>query len=203
VSESGRAAEERFAAATGERTRPGVLTKLRGEQSGSRARRDRLGGREADCRAPWRRCARARAADLDLGAAGPAKRARKLEEELGEIEAGLAAPARASPRRGEGASEATARRLARAERRRARPRHARRAEGLLGERHREALRSASPRRGAARRRPRRAAAVAARGARSAPGSSGSSAGGRRRGRRRRDRRGDARLLAAESELQAR
>ena len=96
---------------------------------------------------------------LDLGADGgaPAERARKLEEELGEIEAGpdrrrrRASPAPAPTDAAESAREAALGAVRSGAERASR--HARRAEGLLGERHREALRKrARRRRGAARRR---------------------------------------------------
>jgi chromosome segregation protein len=81
---------------------------------------------------------------LDVGAGGaPAERARKLEEELGEVDAGLrtAVDGLAVARSAEAAESAREVALgdvhSGAERA---SRHARRAEGLLGERHREALR---------------------------------------------------------------
>jgi chromosome segregation protein len=82
---------------------------------------------------------------LDVGSGGaPGERARKLEEELAEVDAGL---------RGAGEGLATARSADASETAREKAlgevragaerasRHARRAEGLLGERHREALRA--------------------------------------------------------------
>jgi chromosome segregation ATPase len=147
VSERRRAAEERFAARDRERTQAwGRLTKLRGEQQRVALRAAGLADREAEL-ARGLEALRAEFGPLtlDVGASEgvPAQRARKLEEELGEIEAGLAAAAEGlATARSAGASEpereaalgavgSGAERAAR---------HARRAEGLLGERHREALR---------------------------------------------------------------
>jgi chromosome segregation protein len=82
---------------------------------------------------------------LDLGAASgaPAERARKLEEELGEIDAGLSSAseglARARSTEASESARETALGAVRGGAERA-SRHARRAEGLLGEHHREALR---------------------------------------------------------------
>ena len=140
---------------------------------------------------------------LDVGAEGgaPAERARKLEEELGEIEAGLSAAGDGLARARAADASESAREAAlgavRSGAERA-SRHARRAEGLLGERHREMLRKrlaggeellADVQR--RRRRGRRG-----RGRDPGPGRAHRGPGRRRRGRRRRDRRGDARLLAA-------
>jgi chromosome segregation ATPase len=147
TSERRRAAEERFAARDRERTQAwGLLTRLRGEQQRIAVRAIALADREAEL---------ATALDglraefgpltLDLGTSegAPAQRARKLEEELAEIDTGLAAAA-------EGLSVARSAEAAESEREAAlgsiragaerASRHARRAEGLLGERHREALR---------------------------------------------------------------
>ncbi len=82
---------------------------------------------------------------LDVGAGGaPAERARKLEEELGEVDAGLDAAVDGLAVAGSEEAAEPAREAAlgevRAGAERA-SRHARRAEGLLGERHREALRA--------------------------------------------------------------
>ncbi len=148
VSGRRRAAEERFAARDRERTEAwGLLTKLRGEQQRIAVRGSSLADREGELeRALEGLRAEFGPLTLDLGAAdgAPAERAGKLEEELGEIEAGLAgAGAGLARARSEGASESEreaalgevqggAERAAR---------HARRAEGLLGERHREALRA--------------------------------------------------------------
>jgi chromosome segregation ATPase len=141
------AAEERFAARDRERTQAwGLLTKLRGDQERVAVRVAGLASREAELEAALERLrTELGPLTLDVGdGAKPGERARKLEEELGEIEAGLRTA-------GEGfdvASSADAAESAReaalghvqagAERA---SRHARRAEGLLGERHREALRA--------------------------------------------------------------
>ncbi len=82
---------------------------------------------------------------LDVGdGAAPGERARKLEEELGEVEAGLRTAgegfdvARSADAAESARESALGNVQAGAERA---SRHARRAEGLLGERHREALRA--------------------------------------------------------------
>jgi chromosome segregation ATPase len=148
VSERRRAAEERFAARDRERTQAwGLLTKLRGEQQRIAVRAVALGDRESELeRALEGLRAEFGPLTLDLGASegAPAERAGKLEEELGEIDAGLA-------RAGEGLARARSTEAAESEREAAlgevqagaerAARHARRAEGLLGERHREALRA--------------------------------------------------------------
>jgi chromosome segregation ATPase len=146
VSAKRRAAEERFAARDRERTQAwGLLTKLRGEQQRIAIRATGLADREGDISA---RLGSLRSElgplTLDVGAtAAPGERARKLEEELNEIDAGLSSAADGLARaRSAGASE-SAREAALgavqggAERA---SRHARRAEGLLGERAREVLR---------------------------------------------------------------
>jgi chromosome segregation ATPase len=141
-----REAEERFATRDRERTQAwGLLTKLRGEQERIAVRAASLSGRvaELDARLHSLR-SELGPLTLDVGAGGaPAERARKLEEELGEIGAGLEdAVAGLEIARSDAAAE-SAREAALgavhsgAERA---SRHARRAEGLLGERHREALR---------------------------------------------------------------
>jgi chromosome segregation ATPase len=148
VSERRRAAEERFAARDRERTQAwGLLTKLRGEQQRIAVRAASFGDREAELeRALEGLRAEFGPLTLDLGTAegAPADRARKLEEELGEIETGLSGAM-------EGLARARSEEAAEAEREAAlgeiqagaerAGRHARRAEGLLGERHREALRA--------------------------------------------------------------
>ena len=161
VSEQRRDAEERFAARDRERTRAwGMLTKLRGEQQRIGVLASTLADREAEI---GRRLETLRAElgplTLDVGGdAEPGERVRKLEDELGEIEAGLGAAGEGLARaRSDDASE-TARESAlgavRSGAERA-VRHARRAEGLLGERHREALRKRlTDGEGAARRGPR-------------------------------------------------
>ena len=146
TSERRRAAEERFAARDRERTQAwGVLTKLRGDQQRIAVRAASLTDRESTL-ATALEGLRAEFGPLTLGLSttgAPAERARKLEEELSEIDAGLsgAAEGLARARSGDaaesereaalGAVQSGAERAAR---------HARRAEGLLGERHREALR---------------------------------------------------------------
>jgi chromosome segregation ATPase len=142
-----REAEERFAARDRERTAAwGLLTKLRGEQERVAVRVASLAGREAQVEAGLEGLrAELGPLTLDLGSGGaPAERARKLDEELGEVEAGLRAA-------GEGFEIARSAEAAEADREAAlgavqagserASRHARRAEGLLGERHREALRA--------------------------------------------------------------
>ncbi|MDX6605186.1 MAG: chromosome segregation protein [Solirubrobacterales bacterium] len=140
------AAEERFAARDRERTQAwGLLTKLRGEQERIGVRVAGLTGREAELEAGLERLrAEHGPLTLDLGATGaPAARARKLEEELSEVDAGLrsAVDGLAVARSAEAAESAREAALGdvRGGAERA-SRHARRAEGLLGERHREALR---------------------------------------------------------------
>jgi chromosome segregation ATPase len=147
VSERRRAAEERFAARDRERTQAwGLLTKLRGEQQRIAVRAAALPDREAELASALEGLrAEFGPLTLDLGTAegASAERAQKLEEELGEIDAGLAGAA-------EGLARARSADAAEAQREAAlgevqagaerAARHARRAEGLLGERHREALR---------------------------------------------------------------
>jgi len=141
-----REAEERFAARDRERTQAwGLLTKLRGEQERVAVRVASLSGREAEVEAGLERL-RAELGPLTLDVspgAQPGERARKLGEELAEVEAGLRTAGEGlDVARSDGSAEA-AREAAlgevRAGAERA-SRHARRAEGLLGERHREALR---------------------------------------------------------------
>jgi chromosome segregation ATPase len=140
------AAEERFAARDRERTQAwGLLTKLRGEQERIAVRAANLSGRQTELEAGLERLrAELGPLTLDVGAGGaPAARARKLEEELAEVDAGLrtAVDGLAVARSAEAAESAreTALGEVRGGAERA-SRHARRAEGLLGERHREALR---------------------------------------------------------------
>jgi chromosome segregation ATPase len=141
-----REAEERFAARDRERTQAwGLLTKLRGEQERIAVRVATLSGREAETEASLGKIrGELGPLTLDLGAGGaPAERARKLVEELGEVDAGLKIAADGltvarSDQRSESAREAALGEIqAGADRA---SRHARRAEGLVGERHREALR---------------------------------------------------------------
>jgi chromosome segregation ATPase len=141
-----REAEERFADRDRERTQAwGLLTKLRGEQERVAVRAASLSGRDTELEARLESLrVELGPLTLDVGPGGaPAERARKLAEELGEIDAGLGtAVAGLGVARSDQAAE-SAREAAlgdvRAGAERA-SRHARRAEGLLGERHREALR---------------------------------------------------------------
>jgi chromosome segregation ATPase len=141
------AAEERFAARDRERTQAwGLLTKLRGEQERVAVRVAGLSSRETELEAGLENLrAELGPLTLDVGpGAAPGERARKLEEELGEIDAGLRAASEGfevarSAEAAESAREAALGDV-RAGAERA-SRHARRAEGLLGERHREALRA--------------------------------------------------------------
>ncbi len=146
VSEKRRAAEERFAARDRERTQAwGVLTKLRGDQQRVAIRASGLGDREGEI------SARLDALRTELGpltldvgtAAAPGERARKLAEELGEIDAGLSGAVEGLARARAADTSEAAREAALAAVRSGGERairHARRAEGLLGERHREVLR---------------------------------------------------------------
>ncbi len=141
------AAEERFAARDRERTQAwGLLTKLRGEQERVAVRVAGLSSREAEVEAGLERLrTELGPLTLDVGdGAKPGERAQKLEEELGEIEAGLRTAsegfdvARSADAAESARESALGHVQAGAERA---SRHARRAEGLLGERHREALRA--------------------------------------------------------------
>jgi len=141
------AAEERFAARDRERTQAwGLLTKLRGEQERVAVRVAGLSSRETDLEAGLENLrTELGPLTLDVGpGAATGERARKLEEELGEIDAGLrtASEGLGVARSAEAAESAREAALGevRAGAERA-SRHARRAEGLLGERHREALRA--------------------------------------------------------------
>ena len=147
VSRRRAAAEERFAERDRARTQAwGLLTKLRGDQEQVAVRVAGLSGREAELETALTALrAELGPLTLDVGGGGaPGERARKLAEELGEIDAGLRAAAEGlAVARSDDAAEA-AREAAlgevRAGAERA-SRHARRAEGLLGERHREAMRA--------------------------------------------------------------
>jgi chromosome segregation ATPase len=146
VSEKRRAAEERFAARDRERTQAwGVLTKLRGEQQRVAIRASGLADREGEISGSLE-ALRAELGPLTLdvsAAAAPGERARKLGEELDEIDAGLSGAS-------EGLAKARSVEMSEAAREAAlgavrsgaerASRHAKRAEGLLGERHREVLR---------------------------------------------------------------
>ncbi len=147
VSERRRAAEERFAARDRERTQAwGLLTKLRGEQQRIAVRAAALVARESELSGALDGLrAEFGPLTLDLGSTegAPVERVRKLEQELGEIDAGIAAASDGLARARSSDSSEAEREAALgaiqggAERA---ARHARRAEGLLGERHREALR---------------------------------------------------------------
>ncbi|MFL5834229.1 MAG: chromosome segregation SMC family protein [Solirubrobacterales bacterium] len=141
------AAEERFAARDRERTQAwGLLTKLRGEQEKVAVRVAGLSSREAELEAGLERLrAELGPLTLDVGpGSSPGDRARKLEEELGEIDAGLrtAMDGLGVARSADAAESARETALGHvrdgAERA---GRHAKRAEGLLGERHREKMRA--------------------------------------------------------------
>jgi chromosome segregation protein len=141
------AAEERFAERDRARTQAwGVLTKLRAESERVAVRVAGLTRSEAEVEARLE-ALRAELGPLTLDVGGgdaPTQRARKLEEELGEVDAGLkAALGGLATARSEDATE-TARERALGEVRAGSERairHARRAEGLLGERHREKMRA--------------------------------------------------------------
>ncbi len=147
VSERRRAAEERFADRDRLRTRAwGLLTKLRGDQQRIAVLASTLSARRTEIAARLEALrTELGPLTLDLGADGapPAERARKLGDELGEIDAGLSAAADGLSRARVGDASESAREAAlgavRGGAERA-VRHARRAEGLLGERHREVLR---------------------------------------------------------------
>jgi chromosome segregation protein len=145
VSARRRAAEERFADRDRQRTRAwGVLTRLRADLERIGIRAASLGDRagELELRLQALRAELAPLTlDVDGAATAPASRARRLGEELGEVDTALAAAGSALARaRAEGpeATRAAALTEVRSGAERA-ARHARRAEGLLGERHREML----------------------------------------------------------------
>jgi len=146
VSDQRREAEERFAARDRERTRSwGVLTRLRAAQERIAIQSASLTERETELET---RVERLRAElepltlDVGTGAAEP-DRDRRLADELTEIDAGLTAAGKGlADARSEGPEQQRAAGLAsvRSGAERA-ARHARRAEGLLGERRREELRA--------------------------------------------------------------
>jgi chromosome segregation ATPase len=146
VSKRRSVAEERFAERDRARTQAwGLLTKLRAQSERVAVRASGLSRSEAEVEARLERLrVELGPLSLEVGASGaPAQRAVKLEEELGEVDAGLKTALEGlATARSEGASE-SAREGAlgnvRAGSERA-IRHARRAEGLLGERHREKMR---------------------------------------------------------------
>jgi chromosome segregation protein len=147
VSKRRSAAEERFAERDRARTQAwGVLTKLRAQSERVAVRVAGLSRSEAEVEARLE-ALRAELGPLTLDVSGgdaPTQRTRKLEEELGEVEAGLkSALDGLATARSEDATE-TAREHALGEVRAGSERairHARRAEGLLGERHREKMRA--------------------------------------------------------------
>jgi chromosome segregation ATPase len=147
VSKRRSAAEERFAERDRARTQAwGLLTKLRAQSERVAVRVAGLSRSETEVEARLE-ALRAELGPLTLDVASgsaPGQRARKLEEELGEVDAGLrSAIDGLATARSDDSSE-TAREQAlgdvRAGSERA-IRHARRAEGLLGERHREKMRA--------------------------------------------------------------
>jgi len=147
VSKRRSAAEERFADRDRARTQAwGLLTKLRGDQERVAVRVANLSSREAEVEAGLEKLRiELGPLTLDVGpGSAPGERARKLEEELGEIDAGLrtAGEGLGVARSGDAAEAAREAALGdvRAGAERA-SRHAKRAEGLLGERHREAMRA--------------------------------------------------------------
>jgi chromosome segregation ATPase len=146
VSKRRREAEERFAARDRERTQAwGLVTKLRGEQERIAVRAASLSSRETELDARLQSLrSELGPLTLDVGhGSAPGERAGKLAEELGEIDAGLKIAAEGLAVARSDAAAESAREAALgdvhsgAERA---SRHARRAEGLLGERHREAMR---------------------------------------------------------------
>jgi chromosome segregation ATPase len=146
VSKRRREAEERFAARDRERTQAwGLLTKLRGDQERVAVRAANLSSRETELEAGLEALrAELGPLTLDVGSGGtPAERARKLSEELSEVDAGLKAAVEGLAEARDDSASESARESAlgavQAGGERA-TRHARRAEGLLGEHHREALR---------------------------------------------------------------
>jgi chromosome segregation ATPase len=146
VSGRRREAEERFAARDRERTEAwGLLTGLRGEQQRIAVRAASLADRQRELGAGLESL-RAELGPLTLevgSGAAPGERARKLGEELEEVEMGLSLASEGLVRaRSEGAVESAREKALDAVRSGAEraARHARRAQGLLGERHREALR---------------------------------------------------------------
>jgi len=147
ISERRRKAEERFAARDRERTQAwGQLTGLRGEQQRIAVRSASLADREREI-ATGLESLRAELGPLtlDVGAgSAPGERSRKLEEELAEVDAGLSGAVEGlAEARSTDAAEPTREKALDAVRSGAEraARHARRAQGLLGERHREALRA--------------------------------------------------------------
>ncbi|MBS1882442.1 MAG: chromosome segregation protein SMC [Actinobacteria bacterium] len=147
VSKRRAAAEERFAERDRARTQAwGLLTKLRAESERVAVRVAGLARSEGEVEARLERLrAELGPLTLDVGTGGaPAQRAVKLEEELGEVDAGLKAALDGLATAASDAASETAREHALGEVRAGSERairHARRAEGLLGERHREKMRA--------------------------------------------------------------
>jgi chromosome segregation ATPase len=147
VSKRRSVAEERFAERDRARTQAwGLLTKLRSESERVAVRAAGLSRGETEVEERLERL-RVELGPLtfDVGESGaPAQRALKLEEELGEVDAGLktALDGLATARSADAAESARENALGdvRAGSERA-IRHARRAESLLGERHREKMRA--------------------------------------------------------------
>jgi chromosome segregation ATPase len=147
VSKRRLAAEERFADRDRVRTQAwGLLTKLRGDQERVAVRVANLSSRETELEAGLENLrAELGPLTLDVGpGSSPGERARKLKEELGEIDAGLRTATEglgvASSSDAAEAARETALGHVRDGAERA-SRHAKRAEGLLGERHRERMRA--------------------------------------------------------------
>jgi chromosome segregation ATPase len=147
VSKRRLAAEERFADRDRQRTQAwGLLTKLRSDQERVAVRVANISSREAELEAGLENLrAELGPLTLDVGpGSSPGDRARKLEEELGEIDGGLrtAMDGLGIARSSDAAESARETALGHvrdgAERA---SRHAKRAEGLLGERHREKMRA--------------------------------------------------------------
>ncbi|HXF32282.1 MAG TPA: AAA family ATPase [Solirubrobacterales bacterium] len=147
VSKRRSAAEERFAERDRARTQAwGVLTKLRAESERVAVRVAGLSRSESEVEARLEALrAELGPLTLDVSSGGaPGQRARKLEEELGEVDAGLRSALDGLAAARSDASSETAREHALGEVRAGSERairHARRAEGLLGERHREKMRA--------------------------------------------------------------
>lgn len=147
VSKRRSAAEERFAERDRARTQAwGVLTKLRAESERVAVRVANLSRSESEVEARLE-AMRAELGPLSLDVGGgeaPTQRARQLEDELGEVDAGLKSALEGLATARSDDSSETAREHALGEVRAGSERairHARRAEGLLGERHREKMRA--------------------------------------------------------------
>jgi chromosome segregation protein len=147
VSKRRLAAEERFADRDRQRTQAwGLLTKLRSDQERVAVRVASLSSREAELEAGLENLRTEMGPlTLDVGpGSSPGERVRKLEEELGEIDAGLRTASEGlgvarSAEAAEAAREAALGHVRDGAERASR--HAKRAEGLLGERHREKMRA--------------------------------------------------------------